>query len=89
MLEVCRATGVEPLVVIQPVKGAVYDQTAYTRDVRARYYDMVRSACARAGVRTADFSDCEYDPLFLRDYSHPSDYGAALDSQALYGFWRG
>lgn len=89
MLEVCRATGVEPLVVIQPVKGAVYDQTAYTRDVRARYYDMVRSACARAGVRTADFSDREYDPLFLRDYSHPSDYGAALYSQALYGFWRG
>ena len=88
MLEVCRATGVEPLVVIQPVKGAVYDQTAYTRDVRARYYDMVRSACARAGVRTADFSDREYDPLFLRDYSHPSDYGAALYSQALYGFWR-
>lgn len=87
MLEVCRATGIEPLVVVQPVKGAVYDRTVYTREVRARYYDMVRSACAQAGVRTADFSGREYDPLFLRDYSHPSDYGAALYSRAIWEFW--
>lgn len=89
MLEVCRQTGVEPLVVIQPVKGAAYDQTIYSREVRAEYYDMIRSACARAGVRVADFSDREYDPLFLRDYSHPSAYGSALYSRAIYDFWMG
>ncbi len=89
MLEVCRQTGVEPLVVIQPVKGAAYDQTIYSREVRAAYYDMIRSACARAGVRVADFSDREYDPLFLRDYSHPSAYGSALYSRAIYDFWMG
>lgn len=87
MLEVCRQTGVEPLVVIQPVKGAAYDQTAYTRDVRADYYDMIRTACSRAGARVADFSDKEYDPLFLRDYSHPSAYGSACYSQAMWEFW--
>ena len=89
MLEVCRQTGVEPLVVIQPVKGAAYDQTIYSREVRAEYYAMIRSACARAGVRVADFSDREYDPLFLRDYSHPSAYGSALYSRAIYDFWMG
>lgn len=87
MLEVCRQTGVEPLVVIQPVKGAAYDQTAYTRDVRADYYDMIRTACLRAGARVADFSDKEYDPFFLRDYSHPSAYGSACYSQAMWEFW--
>lgn len=87
MLEVCRQAGIEPLVVIQPVKGVAYDQTIYTREVREQYYDMVRSACAWAGVRVADFSDREYDPLFMRDYSHPSAYGSACYSQAMWGFW--
>lgn len=87
MLEVCRQAGIEPLVVIQPAKGAAYDQTIYTREVRARYYDMVRSACAQADVRVADFSDREYDPLFLRDYSHPSAYGSACYSQVMWEFW--
>lgn len=87
MLEVCRQVGVEPLVVIQPVKGAAYDQTIYTREVRGEYYDMVRAACADAGVQVADFSDREYDRLFLRDYSHPSAYGSAWYSRAIYDFW--
>lgn len=88
MLEVCRACGIEPLVVIQPVKGAAYDQTIYTREVREGYYDMIRGACASAGVQVADFSDREYDTYFLRDYSHPSALGSAYYSQAIYDFCR-
>lgn len=88
LLQVCREVGVEPLVVIQPVKGALYDQTVYNRGVRSRYYDMIRSACAQAGVAVADFSSHEYDPYFLRDYSHPSDLGGAYYSQAIYTFYQ-
>lgn len=88
LLQVCREVGVEPLVVIQPVKGALYDQTIYNRGVRARYYDMIRGACAQAGVAVADFSSHEYDPYFLRDYSHPSDLGGAYYSQAIYTFYQ-
>ena len=76
----------EPLVLIQPVKGALYDRTVYTRQVRAGYYDAIRSSCERAGVAVADFSDREYDPLFLREYSHPSALGAAWYSRAIYDF---
>lgn len=88
LLQVCQEAGVEPLVVIQPVKGALYDQTIYNRGVRARYYDMIRGACAQAGVAVADFSSHEYDPYFLRDYSHPSDLGGAYYSQAIYTFYQ-
>ncbi len=88
MLEVCRACGIEPLVVIQPVKGAAYDQTIYTREVREGYYDMIRGACASADVQVADFSDREYDTYFLRDYSHPSPVGSAAYSRAIYDFCR-
>ena len=86
LLSVCREAGVEPLVLIQPVKGALYDRTVYTRQVRAGYYDAIRSSCERAGVAVADFSDREYDPLFLREYSHPSALGAAWYSRAIYDF---
>lgn len=87
MLDVCREAVIEPLIVIQPVKGRAYDQTIYTHEVREAYYTTVRAVCDRAGVEVADFSSYESDPLFLRDYSHPSAYGSALYSQALYDFW--
>lgn len=84
LLEVCREAGLEPLVLLQPVKGALYDRTAYTRDVRQGYYEMMRAACADAGVACADFSDHEYDAYFLREYSHPSDLGGAYYSKAIF-----
>lgn len=86
LLQVCLEAGIEPLVLIQPVKGVLYDQTIYDRDVRAGYYQMMRDACAEAGVPCADFSSHEYDPLFLREYSHPSDLGGAYYSKAIYRY---
>lgn len=86
VLDVCRETGVEPLIVIQPVKGAAYDQTVYTREVRQQYYRMVRDAVADTGFQVADFSGHEYDRYFLRDYSHPSELGSAYYSKAIYTF---
>lgn len=87
LLEVCREAGVKPLIVIQPVKGALYDQTIYTADVRREYYERVRQICAQAGVACADFSDHEYDTYFLREYSHPSDLGGAYYSKAIYTYF--
>lgn len=86
VLDVCRETGVEPLILIQPVKGAAYDQTVYTCEVRQQYYRMVRAAAADAGFQVADFSGHEYDRYFLRDYSHPSELGSAYYSKAIYTF---
>ena len=56
MLDVCRQVGVEPLIVIQPVKGKAYDQTIYTREVREAYYTTIRAICDRMGAEVADFS---------------------------------
>lgn len=57
MLDVCRQVGVEPLIVIQPVKGKAYDQTIYTREVREAYYTTIRAICDRMGAEVADFRD--------------------------------
>lgn len=79
-------SGMVPLVVIQPVNGFMYDQTAYTASVRQEYYAMIRQACEEAGVPYVDFSSHEYDKSFFQDYSHPSEYGALLYSQAVYDY---
>lgn len=79
-------SGMVPLVVIQPVNGFMYDQTAYTASVRQEYYAMIRQACEEAGVPYVDFSFHEYDKNFFQDYSHPSEYGALLYSRAVYNY---
>ena len=86
VLDVCREAGLEPLVLIQPVKGAAYDRTPYDRAVRAQWYERMRGMCRKAGVSVADFSSHEYDTYFLREYSHPSGLGGAYYAQAIYSF---
>lgn len=86
LLRVCHEAGVLPMVLIQPVKGELYDQTIYGPEVRERYYQMIREACEQAGVPVADFSGHEYDTYFLREYSHPSDLGGAYYSKAIYTY---
>ncbi len=86
LLRVCHEAGVLPMVLIQPVKGELYDQTIYGSQVRQRYYQMIREACEQAGVPVADFSGHEYDTYFLREYSHPSDLGGAYYSKAIYTY---
>lgn len=88
LLSVCREAGITPLIVIQPVKGAAYDATIYKAEVRRQFYDMIRGAARDAGASVADFSDREYDPFFLRDYSHPSDLGGAYYARAIYTWFK-
>lgn len=86
VLSVCREEGVEACVLIQPVNGFVYDETVYGREVRQRFYQMIRDACDEAGVAYADLSSHEYDDLFFRDDNHPSSVGALYYSRAIWTF---
>ena len=69
-LRVCREVGVEPLIVIMPVKASYYDYTAYDRESRQLYYDLIRGTCDEMGVSYADYSGFEDDTYFMRDVMH-------------------
>ena len=56
--------------------------------MREAYYTTIRAICDRMDVEVADFSGYEYDPLFLRDYSHPSAYGSAYTPRLSMTFGR-
>ncbi|MFR9168854.1 MAG: D-alanyl-lipoteichoic acid biosynthesis protein DltD [Gordonibacter urolithinfaciens] len=79
-LQVCRETGIEPLVVILPVHGAWYDR----EDVSATSGRRTTSACAASPTRRArlrDFSTCEYEKYFLCDTVHPGGAAGCASSR--------
>ena len=88
-LDVCRETGIEPLVVLMPLKGELFDETVYTADVRAQWYDRMKAICDEYGVEYVDFSPYEYDPYFLYDMAHFGWTGWVHVNRAIYEFYMG
>ncbi|WP_080797000.1 D-alanyl-lipoteichoic acid biosynthesis protein DltD [Arabiibacter massiliensis] len=88
-LQVCKETGIEPLIIIMPVKGMYYDRSIHSYESRQIYYDMIRSTCEQYGVEYADYSEYEYDTYFMRDVMHFGWTGWAHVDQALYEFFGG
>ena len=89
LLEVCRETGLEPMVCILPVHGPWYDLADVSADERAAYYARIRQICDDAGAAYADFSSCEYETYFLCDTVHPGWVGWVRIEQAFYDFVNG
>ncbi len=86
LLQVCEETGVEPLFILQPSKGWLYDETPIDAEARMRFNGRVKEMCAAHGFSVADFTDHDYDRYFLRDQTHPSPLGAVYYSEAIYKF---
>ena len=84
LLNVCKESGLEPLVVILPMHGSWYDEMGVTADTRAQFYNQARSLCENAGVAYADFSSCEYEKYFLCDTVHPGWIGWVRIEHAVY-----
>lgn len=86
-IKVCKESGIEPLVMLIPSSDLLYDQSAYTSEYRDVYYDMMRNLCIENDVQLADFSDYGSSSYFLRDNTHPSDYGWSLMNEQIYRFY--
>jgi D-alanine transfer protein len=69
-LDICQETGIEPLLILEPVNGLSYDYAGFPLEGREAYYRQIRELAARRGVRLADFSSHEYEPYFLADVMH-------------------
>lgn len=87
-LDVCKETGIEPLVVSIPVNGRWYDWTGFSREDRETYYENVRSICSEYQVEMADFSDKEYEEYFLKDIMHLGWKGWTYLDEKVYQFYK-
>jgi D-alanine transfer protein len=88
-LDVCDEAGLESLVVIVPVNGAWYDHTGMSQDMRASYYNNIRTICAESATAYADLSGFEHERYFLRDVMHLGWLGWLAVEEAVHGFVNG
>lgn len=86
LLEVMKEVGFEPLIIISPLHGEVYDLLGADIETREACYERIRSACEAAGVEVADFSDREYEQYFLHDIVHFGWTGWVAVEEAVYGY---
>ena len=87
-LNVCRETGIEPLIVNIPVNGRWYDWTGFSREDREIYYENIRSICSEYQVEMADFSNKEYEEYFLKDIMHLGWKGWVYLDDKVYQFYK-
>lgn len=85
-LQVCRESGLEPLVIISPVSGEFFDLVGITPEVRQQCYDCIIQICEQADVPVADFSEKEYEKFFLHDIVHFGWTGWVDVEKAIYDY---
>ena len=61
----------------------------YTADVRAIWYDRMKTICEERGVDHVDYSPYEYDPYFLYDMAHFGWTGWVQVNHDIYEFFMG
>lgn len=87
-LNVCKAVGIEPLIVNVPVHGRWYDWTGFPQAERDYYYQTISDICYEYGVELADFSGKEYEEYFLKDIMHLGWKGWVYVDEAVYNFYK-
>lgn len=87
-LDVCKETGITPLIVSIPVNGRWYDWTGFPQEDRKGYYENIRTICREYQVEIADFSDKEYEEYFLKDIMHLGWKGWVYLDEAVYNFYK-
>ena len=87
-LDICKETGISPLIVNIPVNGRWYDWIGFPKTEREAYYQKIRSICEEYQVQIADFSDKEYEEYFLKDIMHLGWKGWVYLDEAVYHFYK-
>lgn len=69
-LEVCREQKAQPLIVIMPVNGRMYDHMGLTKEKRADFYKYAENMAKSYGFKVLNYPDREYEPYFMIDTMH-------------------
>lgn len=87
-LEICREHKIEPLVVMLPFNGYWYDFLKLTEEERRAIYDKTEAIVRQYGASYADLSECEYEPYYFEDNSHPALKGLVKLNEQIYQFFK-
>lgn len=85
-LQVCRDSGIKPMLVLAPVNGYWYDYTGFPESGRTSYYQNIRDIAAEYDAEVADLSDQEYTKYFFLDRVHFGWKGWVMINENIYKF---
>ena len=85
-LQVCRETGIKPMLVIMPVNGYWYDHVGFPKKERQAYYENIRALAEEYGAELADFGGDEYTHYFFLDKVHLGWKGWLAVDESIYRF---
>ncbi|MEG0392606.1 MAG: D-alanyl-lipoteichoic acid biosynthesis protein DltD, partial [Anaerovoracaceae bacterium] len=85
-LDVCKATGVEPLLIGVPFSGIWYDYISFPKAEREKQYQVIREVAAENKVQLADLYGHEGEMYFLSDVMHIGWKGWVYIDESLYRF---
>lgn len=85
-LDVCKETGIEPMLVMMPVNGYWYDHIGFPKKEREIYYENIRKIAREYGIGLADFGKDEYTRYFFIDKVHLGWKGWLDVNESIYRF---
>ncbi len=86
-LDVCRASGLKTLVVLQPINCKWYDYTGFKPEKR-NISAKVGEICSRYdNTEFYDMTDKGYEKGYFEDNVHPSEKGWAMINEKVYRFF--
>lgn len=87
-LQICKETGIEPMLVMTPVNGYWYDYTGFPKEGRDKYYENIRKIAADYDAELADLSEEEYTKYFFLDRVHFGWKGWVYVNEEIYRYAR-
>ena len=85
-LEVCRQTGIQAKLIIQPVNGRWFDFIGTEKKQRRETVDKIMKLADEYGAEAADLTTHEYEPYITKDAVHPWKKGWVLINKEIYDF---
>lgn len=86
-LQVCEESGIEVLLLLQPINGDWYDFTGFEKEKREIVAAKAGEICRGfSGVRFCNLFDKCYEPGFFEDNIHPSEKGWVMINEEVFRF---
>ncbi|MCH4006338.1 MAG: D-alanyl-lipoteichoic acid biosynthesis protein DltD [Eubacterium sp.] len=86
-LELCQASHIRPLLIIQPMNGYWYDYTGINAHERAAFAKKIKTIASMYGAEVDDLTKYDYTPGITRDAVHPWGEGWIKINEGLYNFY--
>lgn len=86
-LDICKETGIEPLLILEPMNGFWYDDMGFPKEKRVVLNNNIKKIAAEYKVQLIEYPEMEYEMYFLLDPYHLDGEGWVFIDKAIANFY--